>query len=120
MQNASGLLLPLLDVLASNIIDVSGFSYAAATIIFKTHTHTLSHTHSHSQTHTTIIVKVMMAPSCLAYSSVMILQNQLNNWTCHCSLWCQTLSLFVSSSKSFFSWNNLFLFLFKLLFSIPH
>jgi hypothetical protein len=44
MQNASGLLLPLLDVLASNIIDVSGFSYAAATIIFKTHTLSLTHT----------------------------------------------------------------------------
>ncbi len=73
-------------------------------LFLHTHSHSLSHTHPH----TTIIVKVMMAPSCLAYSSVMILQNQLNNWTCHCSLWCQTLSLIVSSSKSFFSWNNLF------------
>jgi hypothetical protein len=75
MQNASGLLLPILDVLASNIIDVSGFSYAAATIIFKTHTHTLSLTHT---LFLSLSLSLFLSHSLSLYTHTQICQSQAN------------------------------------------
>jgi len=98
-------------------------------ISLSTHTHSHTHTHTHTPSHTHTLS--------LSHTQQLLSKSWWHRvvWRIHLWWYCRTNwtiervtvhfdaklfhSLFPRPNR-FFSWNNLFLFLFKLLFSIPH